>query len=261
MKHPTILFLSILLSISSLYAQSESSPSSQGNAPSKTILVLDASGSMWGKIDGKAKIDIAKETLNSLLVKFESKPNAGDVGLMVYGHRSKGDCNDIELIAPVAPLSLPAMKGAISKISPKGKTPMTESVKRAAEALRSTEEAATVILISDGEETCEADPCKVVEEIERTGVNFTAHVVGFDLANAGASARAQMKCIADKSGGTFVEAASADQLLSALTSVVKAPEPTLVPTSIPTSIPTEIPTPASTVTPQAGNNQIGRAHV
>ena len=227
-------------------------------APAKTILILDASGSMWGKIDGKTKIEIAKETLTSLLLKWNTSANPGHVGLMAYGHRSKGDCGDIELIAPVAPLSLEAMQGTIKKISPKGKTPMTEAVKRAAESLRSSEEAATVILISDGEETCEADPCKVVEELEKSGVQFTAHVVGFDLDNAGDTARAQMKCIAEKSGGKFVEASSATQLLAALSTVAQVQEvaaaPTIAPTAEPTPVPTEVPASEPTETPDPVNN-------
>ncbi|MEJ6478489.1 MAG: VWA domain-containing protein, partial [Octadecabacter sp.] len=63
-----------------------------------TILVLDASGSMWGQIDGVAKITIAQEVVTDLL---QTLPADQRLGLTVYGHRTRGDCTDIETI--VAP--------------------------------------------------------------------------------------------------------------------------------------------------------------
>ena len=54
---------------------------------------------------------------------------------------------------------------------------------QAAESLRHVEQKATVILVSDGEETCNLDPCQVGRELEAAGVDFTAHVIGFDVAN------------------------------------------------------------------------------
>ena len=57
------------------------------------MLILDASGSMWGQIGGKAKITIAKEVLSDLI---QELPSDLQVGLTVYGHRQKEDCNDVE---------------------------------------------------------------------------------------------------------------------------------------------------------------------
>ena len=62
-----------------------------------TMLVLDASGSMWGQIDGKPKIAIAREAVGIMLSGWQG----GDLGLMAYGHNRKGDCNDIEVLQPV----------------------------------------------------------------------------------------------------------------------------------------------------------------
>jgi Ca-activated chloride channel homolog len=50
------------------------------------MLILDASGSMWGQIGGKAKITIAKEVLSDLI---QDLPSDLQVGLTVYGHRQK----------------------------------------------------------------------------------------------------------------------------------------------------------------------------
>jgi Ca-activated chloride channel family protein len=64
-----------------------------------SILVLDGSGSMWGQIDGVAKINIAQRVIGELL---DTLPETQELGLSVYGHRRKGDCGDIELVVPPA---------------------------------------------------------------------------------------------------------------------------------------------------------------
>ena len=61
-------------------------------AQDRAMIVLDASGSMWGLIDGKTKIEIARETMGEVLGVV---PETNELGLIVYGHRSKGDCGDI----------------------------------------------------------------------------------------------------------------------------------------------------------------------
>ncbi len=204
------LFVASLLSISSATAQ---------DTP-RSILVLDASGSMWGQIDGITKIEIAREVVGNLL---EELPAENELGLTVYGHRRKGDCSDIEtLIAPAAGQNA-AIAAAVNAVNPRGKTPMTAAVVAAAEALRFTEERATVILVSDGIETCEPDPCAIARTLEETGVDFTAHVVGFDVSDP--EALAQMQCLADETGGTFTTAANAEELTEALSVVAEPPAP------------------------------------
>lgn len=183
------------------------------------ILILDASGSMWGQIDEKAKIAIAKEVLGDLL---KDLPADRRLGLMAYGHRREGDCGDIEMLAPVG-ADRSAIGAAVSKISPKGKTPMADSIKKAAESLNYIENKATVILVSDGIETCEPDPCGVAAALEKAGADFTVHVVGFDVAEE--NAKAQLQCLAENTGGVFVSASDAAELGEALeATVVAAPE-------------------------------------
>lgn len=191
--------------------------------PVKAILVLDASGSMWGQVDGRAKIAIAKDTVSEILGNWRPE-NA--LGLVVYGHRSKGDCADIEVVREPGPVDVAAFKGSVAGITPKGKTPMTAAVRQAAEALKFTEGPATVILVSDGEETCGLDPCAVAEELAALGVGLTVHTVGFDLKSD--AARAQLACLAEKTGGRYIDAKNAGDLgaaLNATVAVVQAPVP------------------------------------
>ena len=194
-------------------AQDPQAPEAPPEAPEGTgraILVMDASNSMWGQIDGTAKIEIAREAVTGLLDRW----NPGvELGLMAYGHRREGDCIDIELIAPVG-AERSVVEAALTDLTPRGKTPMTDAVAQAAQALSYTDTPATVILVSDGRETCNADPCAVASDLEQSGVAFTAHVVGFDVADE--ETIAQLQCIADNTGGRYVAADSAEELSQAL---------------------------------------------
>ncbi|MGB0967499.1 MAG: vWA domain-containing protein, partial [Halocynthiibacter sp.] len=179
------------------------------------MVVFDVSGSMWGQIDGVTKIEIARDAFSTISADWD----AGNVnaGLIAYGHRRKGDCSDIELISEPAPGSSAALGQIVNRLNPRGKTPLSDAVRLAAETLRFTEESATVVLVSDGRETCSADPCAVGAELERLGVNFTAHVVGFDVTDP--DARAQLQCLADNTGGQYFDAGDANGLGDALRNI------------------------------------------
>ncbi len=142
-------------------------------------------------------------------------------GLMAYGHRRKGDCNDIELLSRPGKPSPDAFQKMVDSLQPKGMTPITASVRQAAEALKYTENKATIVLVSDGEETCKADPCALGRELEAAGIDFTVHVVGFDLPEG--KARAQLQCLAKSTGGRYVEARDAAALNKALGQIAQAP--------------------------------------
>ncbi len=192
-------------------------------AEGKSIIVLDASGSMWGQIDGRPKLEIAREALGSMLSDLDP---ATEIGIMAYGHREKGSCEDIELVVSPAGGTARAITDAANAMKFLGKTPLTESVRRAAAELKSTEEKATVILITDGIETCEADPCALGAELEASGVDFTAHVVGFGLT---AEEGATVACLAENTGGKYIQAKDAGSLVEALKTTVAVVEPEPVP--------------------------------
>ena len=130
----------------------------------------------------------------------------------------KGNCADIEVLAPLGTVDKPGIMAAIERLNPKGKTPLTDAVRQAAEELRYTEERATVILVSDGKETCNADPCAAAAELEAGGIDFTVHVVGFDL---DVEEKAQLQCIADGTGGQFLNADNAPELHEAMATTVQ----------------------------------------
>ena len=199
-----VLLFSILLPFNSLSALEKDD----------TLLILDASGSMWGRVDGRSKIETARDVIVDLLA---ASPTRHELGLMSYGHRRKGDCGDIELLVRPARSTREAIQGAVMSIKPRGKTPLSASVIQAARVLRSERNKATVILVSDGRETCGYDPCQVARELEASGIDFTAHVIGFNVTDP--IDLSQLQCMAENTGGQFVAAANGSELSQALQSV------------------------------------------
>ncbi len=210
------IFLLGLLLLSHLASISEAKSEKTVSA-SEIILILDASGSMWGQIEGENKISIAKKVLKNLV---DELPENSEVGLIAYGHRDKGDCKDIETIVPPAPLDKALINKKIEGLNPKGKTPITDSVLTAFDLVRTNENATTVILVSDGIETCGGDPCKAVKEAKDAGINFVMHVVGFDVGEVDVS---QLECAAQAGGGLYMSAQNASELSEALKTAVEIP--------------------------------------
>lgn len=192
--------------------------SAQTPSHENLILVVDASGSMAGQIDGRAKIEIARGAVSDMLSTW---PSDHHLGLVAYGHRRKGDCADIETLVQPGPVDTAAFGARVDALVPRGMTPIVAAVRHAAAALRWSEQRATVILVSDGEETCGADPCALGAELEQAGIDFTAHVVGFDLPDG--PARDQLACLAERTGGRYIEAGDAASLSDALGTLASAP--------------------------------------
>lgn len=189
----------------------------EGVAAGKTnlILIFDASGSMWGQIDGKPKIAIAKEAMDLIVGDLPADIN---IGLVAYGHRRKGDCDDVETLIPLGPLDVKAFMAKVNALNPKGKTPMVRSIRKTADAIKHLEDETTILLVSDGLETCDPDPCSFVAELNKLGIKFVLHVVGFDV---GGEAEGQLKCMAKAGGGEYFPAKDAAKLKEALDTVIE----------------------------------------
>ncbi|MFZ7112281.1 MAG: vWA domain-containing protein [Desulfatiglandales bacterium] len=184
----------------------------------EVMFLLDASGSMWGRAKGKTKIEIAREVMGRIV---PSLPAEVKVGLTVYGHRKKGDCSDIEVVVEPGSDDRMRVVDTVNAINPKGMTPIADSITMVVDKLKGREAETTIILVSDGEETCHDDPCGVVKALKESGIRFILHVVGFDVT---AGQRAQLQCLSDAAGGTYFDAGDADSLLAALTTVTREVE-------------------------------------
>lgn len=171
-------------------------------AGTNVLFILDASGSMWGQVDGVAKIKTAREALSKLLTDIPPETN---LGLLSYGLFSKDSCDDVHYVVSMGPNNQKAISDFINKINPKGKTPIAGALKMAGSQLEHIKGQKHIVLISDGIETCSGDPCKIAGELAKKGINVKIHVVGFDVA---AKEREQLKCIAKAGGGRYFNADS-----------------------------------------------------
>jgi len=175
---------------------------------------------MWGQVEGKNKIVIAREVLADITAKT---PSGMDLGLVAYGHRREGDCADIETIAAIGALAQPELIAKVNALNPKGKTPITASIEQALVAARANTDPTTIVLLSDGLETCGGDPCAAVKKAKQSGGNFLLHIIGFDLAKEDVAA---LECTAQAGGGIYFDAKNAADLSGALEQAVeKAEEP------------------------------------
>ena len=179
----------------------------------RVLFILDASGSMWGKAGDQTKMEAARDVLTRVVPEI---PDDVAVGLMAYGHRRLKDCTDIEILVPMAEGSREQILDRVKTIAPRGKTPMADALVMATREMAVGSGETTVVLVSDGEETCRANPCETVRELRASGVRFVLHVVGFGVNE---EQKAQLACFAEAGGGEYFGADTADTLLGALETV------------------------------------------
>ncbi|UAB80448.1 VWA domain-containing protein [Marixanthomonas sp. SCSIO 43207] len=186
----------------------------QSNNPAPIIFVYDASGSMWGQMQGKTKMEIASSVLSTTV---DNLPTNQQIGLVAYGHRQKGDCKDVETLVGISNSSKNTITTAVKNIKPLGKTPLAYSATTVINQLRKSKEKATIILITDGIESCNGNICDVVKAAKEEGIDFKLHIVGFGLK---AEETGQLKCAATAGDGTYYDAADANALGDAMNQVV-----------------------------------------
>jgi len=177
-------------------------------------LILDASNSMWGQIQGESKISIARKVLEQIITGL---PEGMRVGLRLYGHRyslrDKRACQDTELAIPIGPLEKDKMIEIINSIKPKGKTPLVYSVLQAAEDFADIDKG-TIILISDGIESCGGNIHSIAPSLKKLGLDLRLHIVGFGIKEA--DARDELEAIAGSSKGKYLDAKDSKELFTSL---------------------------------------------
>lgn len=174
-------------------------------------IILDSSGSMWGELPDKSrKVETAKKVLKEYVAgDFEGY----ELAFRVYGHREKGNCQDSELLIPFGEPDevISELTESIDSIKPLGKTPITYSLQQALSDFGDKQ--GEIILISDGIETCDADPCELVREWSEKEIKIKVHVVGLGLDEKSKTA---MQCISDAAGTQYRDASTASELSESL---------------------------------------------
>jgi Mg-chelatase subunit ChlD len=184
-------------------------------APPQMVLILDASGSMKRRIEGRLMIDIAKDALAQVV---KALPDQVHVGLRVYGHRVREGrpeaCQDSELVVPIGPLDRSAMLAAIRRVQALGTTPIAYALRQVARDFGTRHGEKMVILVTDGQEECGGSPAAVVSELLAAGVTLRLNIVGFALADA--RTRREMARVAALTGGAFFDARDGRALRAAI---------------------------------------------
>ncbi len=181
-------------------------------------IVVDASRSMWGQIDGVSKMEIAKATLEELSYWL---PEDLDLALRAYGSTSASEsnnCADSSLLVPFGEANRGHIRSAIAQLKPTGQTPIAYALNQAARDFGTVQNDKTIVLVSDGIESCGGDPVQAARSLREQGI--IVHLIGFGLGNAADEDAASLRAVANASGGRYVTASNAEELQAALAQTV-----------------------------------------
>jgi von Willebrand factor type A domain-containing protein len=177
-------------------------------------IVLDVSGSMNAKLGQSTRWLTALEVLKKFIATIPADFN---VALRVYGHRypskSAETCTDTELLVPLAKLDRDRIINTASVLKPRGETPLVLSTLATIEDLQAAK-GGTVILVTDGEESCKGDLKGAAATLKQSGLDVTLNIVGFTL--TGQAVKGQLTTLAGSTGGRYFGASSGNELANAI---------------------------------------------
>ncbi|KPL59056.1 vWA domain-containing protein [Rossellomorea vietnamensis] len=179
-------------------------------------LLIDSSGSMKADVDGKSKMSLAKESLETLAKEL---PESVNVSLIAFGHKGTGSdadkemsCKAVESLYPLQPYDEGAFSESLTKFDPKGWTPLASSIELANEQLSSQSDEKTenfIYVVSDGIETCDGDPVATATKVKADNTDVKINIIGFDVDS---EADEQLKKVADAGGGEYSSVKTKQQL-------------------------------------------------
>lgn len=149
----------------------------------RILFVLDASSSMYRDWGPETKWKTAVRVLNDIAKELNDKPNV-EMGMRVYGHLSpalQNDCTDSKLEVRIGPNKSASMKHKLSLIKPNGITPIAYSLEKCADDFPDEPGRNVIILITDGEESCDGDPCSVATTLKKKNIVLSPFVIGLDI--------------------------------------------------------------------------------
>lgn len=167
-----------------LKAQNFNRPPEVKPPTSRILFVFDASQSMLGLWEKEKKITIARNVLIAILDSLEKIDNI-ELALRVYGHQSPvppQDCSDSKLEVPFGKGNASKIRQKLRFIEPKGTTPIANSLSMASNDFGNTDNCRNIIiLITDGIEACDGDPCAVSRELQLKGITLKPFVIGIGI--------------------------------------------------------------------------------
>lgn len=176
------IFVLLFLKLFSAYSQSEQSFTPR--QLTRILFVFDASQSMAGTWESDEKINIARQILIELVDSLQ-KIDHVQMALRVYGHQSPvppQDCSDTKLEVPFGINTASKIRQKLRFISPKGTTPIAHSLEMSVNDFPPCDHCRNIIiLITDGIEACDGDPCKVSEKLQKNGIILKPFVIGIGI--------------------------------------------------------------------------------
>ncbi|MEO1639710.1 MAG: hypothetical protein AAFU41_10745 [Pseudomonadota bacterium] len=195
--------------------------------PPSLAVILDASGSMLRRLDGERRIAIAQSALVDVVE--NTVPDGTNVSFRAFGLAP--DACDTRNLSPLAPVDRGALRAAINGVQAinLAKTPIAASIRAAAEDdLAEATGPRAIILLTDGEETCDGDVAGTLADLQEQGIDITLSIVGFAIDDA--ALKADFDSWAALGNGAYFDASNKGGLQSALGDALEEVAPDPVPT-------------------------------
>lgn len=191
------------------------------------MIVFDASGSMAGNLDPfstvvQLRIDEVRKALRRVLPRAALNRK---IGLVTYGAGAYNQCNVSLDLRPTPHAAKPIMR-VVDALRPAGKTPLTQAVERAADVLDYRNKPGVIVVLTDGQETCEGHPCDLGRSLHAEAPDLIVNVIGFRLQSdswLGAQSYLDVKCLAEETGGTYLNVHGEDDLVQAFEQTLGCP--------------------------------------
>lgn len=152
----------------------------------RVLFIFDASNSMNARWENETRIKIARRLLKESLQELEGKENL-ELALRVYGHqvpivKGQQDCEDTKLEVSFRPNNVGLIQRTIDKITPQGTTPIARSLEKSGDDFPPCTNCRNVIiLITDGIEACDGDPCAISKALQKNNIILKPFVIGVGL--------------------------------------------------------------------------------
>lgn len=197
------------------------------------MVVFDGSASMSEigfDVQDATRIEEARLAMGRVMPQVEPFRR---IGLLTYGPGGADSCSGMVVRFPPTAFAGAEMVLELDALRPSGLTPLSAAVQRAADVLNYQHQPATVVLVTDGNETCGGRPCALGRSLAATGRDITVHVIGFRVSvdfftwnnpeQDPHSAATIARCLADETGGVFVSTQTVDELVTALQDTLGCP--------------------------------------